>query len=135
MKLNDSEKKLLDALLEGVEDVNDESQYLKVYDSNFDELRKDVNDSISTVLSQAGLDIAEQKRLIQAADSPATLQNAIRRLSVIANNLMSSGVSILTWLSSKMPYRDSKTVEEEQEVEDKPTDFLKFLGKHTPKNR
>lgn len=144
MKLTDSEQKLLDEILDGVEDVTEKSQYLKVYDENFEELRKDVDDSVGTILANAAISIAEQKRLLQTANTPKALESALRLIAVTGGNLINAGAHILSWMGKQLPHRDSLEMGEESGLDDSDVkedvddaaggiSMLSWLSKQLPK--
>lgn len=118
MKLSDSDKKLLDSMLEGVEDNKGWENYLAVYDgasipvtdSNFESLSEELGDSIGSILANAAISIAEQKKLLQSAKTPEALQTAIKLLAVTSGNLMHAGASMLSWMGKKLPQRDSTSL-------------------------
>lgn len=107
MKLSDSEKEILDQILDGVDDRTGWDNYLEVYDGNFDLALKDVNDSIGGALANAALVIAEQKKLLQSAKTPQALQTALKLIAVTGGNLLHAGSSMLSWMGKKLPQRDS----------------------------
>lgn len=107
MKLSDSEKEMLDQMLEGVEDSAGWDNYLEVYDGDFDRALKDVNESIGGALANAALAIAEQKKLLQSAKTPQALQTALKFIVVTGGNLLHAGTSLLSWMGKKLPQRDS----------------------------
>lgn len=64
------DKELLDAIFEGVDDC-DEPTLLN--DSNFDSVKSEITDSLFGLLANAGLAVAEQKKLLQVANTPLGL--------------------------------------------------------------
>lgn len=111
MKLSDSEKALLDQIIEDAEDKFSWENYLEVYDGDFDLAMKDVNDSIGGALANAALAIAEQKKLLQSAKTPQALQTALKLIAVTGGNLLHAGSSLLSWMGRKLPQRDSAATE------------------------
>jgi hypothetical protein len=111
MKLSDSEKALLDQIIEDAEDKFSWENYLEVYDGDFDSAMKDVNDSIGGALANAALAIAEQKKLLQSAKTPQALQTALKLIAVTGGNLLHAGSSLLSWMGRKLPQRDSAATE------------------------
>lgn len=135
MTLNDSEKKLLDAMLAGARDSEiGLKNYLEVYDGNFEAVSKSVNDGVIGMLANAGIAIAEQKKLLQSAKTPEALQNAIKLLAVTAGNLVSAGTGLLKWMGKQLPQRDSTDDVEVKDLgENYGLGFLSWLGKRLPK--
>lgn len=111
MKLSDSEKALLDQIIEDAEDKFSWENYLEVYDGDFASAMKDVNDSIGGALANAALAIAEQKKLLQSAKTPQALQTALKLIAVTGGNLLHAGSSLLSWMGRKLPQRDSAATE------------------------
>ena len=111
MKLSDSEKALLDQIIEDAEDKFSWENYLEVYDGDFDSAMKDVIDSIVGALANAALAIAEQKKLLQSAKTPQALQTALKLIAVTGGNLLHAGSSLLSWMGRKLPQRDSAATE------------------------
>lgn len=96
-------KELLDAMLEGVEDVVPDV----ITNSNFVSVKSDLNDAIGGLLANVGISILEQKKLLQNAKTPLALQAAIKLLAVTGGNLLCAGTGMLSWLANSLPQRDS----------------------------
>lgn len=111
MDCNDKvSKDILDAMLEGVEDLP--KREIEVTDSNFKSIQADLNDSIGGLLANLGIAIAEQKKLLQSAKTPLALQAVIKAIAVLSGNLMGAGTSMLSWMANKLPQRDSASVKD-----------------------
>jgi len=89
------DKELLDAIFEGVDDC-DESTLLN--DSNFDSIKSEITDSLFGLLANAGLAVAEQKKLLQVANTPLGLQTAVKLMGVTVGNLLHASTSMLGWM-------------------------------------
>lgn len=113
MGLTGSEKKIFDALFEGFGDSKEGwENYLEVYDENFEEMSKKVNDGVGTILANAAIAIAEQKKLLQSAKTPSALTAAIKLIAVTGGNLLNAGTNMLSWAGKQLPRRDSVVQEE-----------------------
>lgn len=132
MSLTSSEQKIFDAMFERFEDSKEGwENYLEVYDNNFEEMSKKVNDGIGGILANAAIAIAEQKKLLQGAKTPSALTAAIKLIAVTGGNLLNAGTSMLSWASKQLPRRDS--VEQEVIADKGGIEFLSWLSKKLPK--
>lgn len=89
------DKELLDAIFEGVDDC-DEPVLLN--DSNFDSVKSEITDSLFGLLANVGLAVAEQKKLLQVANTPLGLQTAVKLMGVTVGNLLHASTSMLGWM-------------------------------------
>lgn len=132
MKLSDSEKALLYQIIEDVEDKFSWENYLEVYDGDFDSAMKDVNDSIGGALANAALAIAEQKKLLQSAKTPQALQTALKLIAVTGGNLLHAGSSLLSWMSRKLPQRDSAMKDANDSIGGALSNLLSWMSRKLP---
>ena len=93
-------KAVLDRMVDGVADAG-----------NFQGIQKGVNDSLGGLLMNAGMALAEQKKLLNSAKTPEALQTALKLIGVTAGNLAGASTRMLSWMGKQLPKRDS-TVEE-----------------------
>lgn len=105
--VTDSEELILDAMLTDMGTCSEccegkERCEFEINDSNFAFVSAEVNDSIFGILSNLGIAIAEQKKLLQTAKTPLALQNAIKALAVTSANLVNAGTNMLSWMGERL---------------------------------
>lgn len=109
MNMSDSCRETINKVIDSDEGWEN---YLNVYDcdvtdANFEEVQKQVSDSIMGILANAAIAIAEQKKLLQSAKNPDALKSAVKLVAVTGGNLLHAGVGMLNWASNTLTRQDS----------------------------
>lgn len=80
-----------------------------------------VDDSLLSVLANAGIAIAEQKSLLKSAKTPEEVQTALKLIGVTTGNLLHASTSMLRWVG--------KNIHKDTEIDIKMDGFMSEMSR------